>query len=79
MLIPGLPLGFLNISVQVIATVFMPAAMLFLLMLLNDRELMGAHVNSARRNMASVAIMAGLITCNVLYGIATLFPRALGG
>ncbi|MDE2130963.1 MAG: divalent metal cation transporter [Betaproteobacteria bacterium] len=78
-LIPGLPLGFLNISVQVIATVFMPAAMLFLLMLLNDRELMGAHVNSARRNMASVAIMAGLITCNVLYGIATLFPRALGG
>ncbi|MHB0921870.1 MAG: NRAMP family divalent metal transporter [Thiomonas delicata] len=76
---PGLPLGFLNISVQVIATVFMPAAMLFLLMLLNDRELMGAHVNSARRNMASVAIMAGLITCNVLYGIATLFPRALGG
>ena len=78
-LIPGLPLGFLNISVQVIATVFMPAAMLFLLMLLNDRELMGAHVNSARRNMASIAIMAGLITCNVLYGIATLFPRALGG
>ena len=78
-LIPGLPLGFLNISVQVIATVFMPAAMLFLLMLLNDRELMGAHVNSARRNMASVAIMAGLITCNVLYGIVTLFPRALGG
>ena len=76
---PGLPLGFLNISVQVLATVFMPAAMLFLLMLLNDRELMGEHVNSARRNMASVAIMAGLITCNVLYGIATLFPHALGG
>lgn len=78
-LIPGLPLGFLNLSVQVIATVFMPAAMLFLLMLLNDRELMGEHVNSMRRNAASVAIMAGLIVCNVLYGVATLFPRALGG
>ncbi|MDA8257840.1 MAG: divalent metal cation transporter [Betaproteobacteria bacterium] len=78
-MIPGLPLGFLNLSVQVIATVFMPAAMLFLLMLLNDRELMGEHVNSPRRNAVSIAIMAGLILCNGLYGIATLFPHTLGG
>lgn len=78
-MIPGLDLGFLNLSVQVIATVFMPAAMLFLLMLLNDRELMGDHVNSASRNAASIAIMVALIVCNGLYGIATLFPHALGG
>ena len=78
-MIPGLNLGFLNLSVQVIATVFMPAAMLFLLMLLNDRELMGHHVNSPRRNAVSIAIMAGLILCNGLYGIATLFPHAFGG
>ena len=78
-MIPGLRLGFLNLSVQVIATVFMPAAMLFLLILLNDRELMGEHVNSPRRNAVSVAIMAGLILCNGLYGVATLFPHALGG
>lgn len=78
-MIPGLDLGFLNLSVQVIATVFMPAAMLFLLMLLNDRELMGEHVNSSSRNAASIAIMLALIACNGLYGIATLFPHALGG
>ena len=77
-MMPNLSLGFLNLSVQVIATVFMPAAMLFLLMLLNDRELMGEQVNSARRNAVAVAIMVGLIVCNVLYGIATLFPHALG-
>ncbi len=77
-MIPGLDLGFLNLSVQVIATVFMPAAMLFLLMLLNDRELMGEHVNSRARNAASIAIMVALIVCNGLYGIATLFPHALG-
>ena len=75
-MIPGLDLGFLNLSVQVIATVFMPAAMLFLLMLLNDRELMGEHVNSLPRNVASIAIMLALIACNGLYGIATLFPHA---
>ena len=78
-MIPGLNLGFLNLSVQVIATVFMPAAMLFLLLLLNDRELMGEHVNSPRRNAVSIAIMVGLILCNGLYGIVTLFPHAFGG
>ncbi len=78
-MIPGLNLGFLNLSVQVIATVFMPAAMLFLLLLLNDRELMGEHVNSPRRNAISIAIMIGLIVCNSLYGIVTLFPHAFGG
>ena len=78
-MIPGLNLGFLNLSVQVIATVFMPAAMLFLLMLLNDPELMGEHINSSRRNAASISIMIGLIVCNVLYGLATLFPQIFGG
>ncbi len=78
-LIPHVPLGYLNLSVQVIATVFMPAAMLFLLMLLNDRELMGAHVNSPQRNFWSVVILVTLIVCNALYGIATVFPHALGG
>jgi Mn2+/Fe2+ NRAMP family transporter len=52
----------------------MPAAMLFLLMLLNDRELMGSYVNSPRGNAISFAILFGLIAYNVLYGIATLFP-----
>jgi Mn2+/Fe2+ NRAMP family transporter len=75
-LLPNVPLGFLNLSVQVIATIFMPAAMLFLLMLLNDRELMGPYVNSSRRNAVSLAILFALIACNVLYGIATLFPNA---
>ena len=77
-MIPGLDLGFLNLSVQVVATVFMPAAMLFLLMLLNDRELMGVHVNSPARNAVAIAIMFALIACNGLYGVAALFPHALG-
>ncbi|KZC17507.1 metal transporter [Rhodanobacter sp. FW510-R12] len=78
-LFPNLPIGFLNLSVQVIATVFMPAAMLFLLMLLNDRELMGEHANGPVRNALSVAIMLGLIACNVLYGLVTVFPHIFGG
>jgi Mn2+/Fe2+ NRAMP family transporter len=76
-LLPHLPLGFINLSVQVVATLFMPAAMLFLLMLVNDRELMGEYANSPRRNAVSIAILVLLIVCNALYGIATLFPHAL--
>lgn len=78
-MLPHVPLGFLNITVQVIATIFMPAAMLFLLMLVNDTELMGEHANSPRRNAIAVVIMALLIACNGLYGIATVFPHFLGG
>ncbi|MDA8050576.1 MAG: divalent metal cation transporter [Rhodospirillales bacterium] len=77
LMLPHVPVGFLNLTVQVIATVFMPAAMLFLLMLLNDRELVGEHVNSALRNALSVGVMIMLIICNGLYGIATVFPHAL--
>ena len=77
LMLPHVPVGFLNLTVQVIASVFMPAAMLFLLMLLNDRELLGDHVNSPLRNILSVGVMVMLIACNGLYGIATVFPHAL--
>ena len=75
LMLPHVPIGFLNLSVQVIATVFMPVAMLFLLMLLNDRELLGEHVNSPLRNALSIGVMVLLITCNCLYGVSTIFPN----
>jgi Mn2+/Fe2+ NRAMP family transporter len=77
LMFPNVPIGFLNLTVQVIATIFMPAAMLFLLMLLNDRELLGAHVNSPVRNALSIAVMVLLIICNGLYGISSVFPNSL--
>jgi Mn2+/Fe2+ NRAMP family transporter len=77
LMLPNVPVGFLNLTVQVIATVFMPAAMLFLLMLLNDKDLLGEHVNSPLRNALSVGVMLLLITCNGMYGIATIFPNLL--
>jgi Mn2+/Fe2+ NRAMP family transporter len=77
LMLPHVPIGFLNLTVQVIATVFMPAAMLFLLLLLNERELLGEHANSPLRNALSIAVMIVLIVCNALYGITTVFPNAL--
>jgi Mn2+/Fe2+ NRAMP family transporter len=70
-IIHAIPLGFLNLTVQVVATIFMPAALLFLLMLLNDRELMGNEVNGPVRNALSIGLMGLLILCNALYGLAS--------
>ncbi|WP_291493013.1 NRAMP family divalent metal transporter [Desulfurella sp.] len=74
-LIPHMPLGLLNLAVQVIATIFMPAAMLFLLMLLNDKEIMGDYVNKPWQNIAAFTIVGILIIANMLYGYTVMFHK----
>ena len=74
-LIPQAPLGFLNLTVQVIASIFMPAALLFLLLLLNDREIMGRHVNKPWQNVAAIGIVGLLVVLNGLYGMSVVFPH----
>ncbi len=74
-LIPNAPLGFLNLTVQVIASIFMPAALLFLLLLLNDREIMGQFVNRKWQNLMAYVIVGLLVVLNGLYGVSVVFPR----
>jgi Mn2+/Fe2+ NRAMP family transporter len=72
-LIPNISLGFLNLTVQVIASIFMPAAMLFLLLLANDREIMGKYANTKFQNVSAILIMSVLILMSGLYGISLIF------
>ncbi|MCY0879709.1 MAG: divalent metal cation transporter [Firmicutes bacterium] len=74
-LIPHAPLGFLNLTVQVLASIFMPAALLFLLLLLNDREIMGQYVNRRWQNISAIVIVALLVGLNGLYGLSVVFPK----
>ncbi|MCL4404721.1 divalent metal cation transporter [Candidatus Marsarchaeota archaeon] len=74
-MIPNVPLGFLNLTVQVIASIFMPAALLFLLLLVNDKEVMGKRVNNKWENASIITIMAVLITMSSLYGLSLVFPH----
>jgi Mn2+/Fe2+ NRAMP family transporter len=76
-LIPNVPLGFLNITVQVIASIFMPAALLFLLLLVNDKEVMGKRVNKRWENVSIVTIMIVLVSMSSLYGLSLVFPHLL--
>jgi Mn2+/Fe2+ NRAMP family transporter len=74
-LIPNAPLSFLNLTVQVVASIFMPAALLFLLLLLNDREIMGVHINRPWQNIVAVAIVGLLVVLNGMYGLSVVVPR----
>jgi Mn2+/Fe2+ NRAMP family transporter len=77
-LIPGAPLLAMTLTVNVIATLLMAPALLFLLLLVNDREIMGDLANTWRANLAGVSITVGIALVGVAYGVITVFPGLLG-
>jgi len=77
-LIPHAPLEFIILTVNVIAVLAMPPALAFLMLLVNDREVMGEHVNSFWGNLAGVTVTLLLIIAGLWYGLATVFPRSFG-
>lgn len=76
-LIPGAPLVLITLFVQVIAVTLLPAALVFLILLLNDEETMGKHKNTWSQNVANIGITAMIIVVSTLYGISALFPSLL--
>ena len=51
-LIPGAPLVAVTLAVNVIATLLMAPAIVFVLVLVNDQEIMGSQANSRWMNLA---------------------------
>jgi Mn2+/Fe2+ NRAMP family transporter len=78
-LIPSFPLEFVVLTVNVIAVLAMPPALAFLLLLVNDREVMGEHVNGTLANAAGITVTLLLIVAGIAFGVATVFPKWLGG
>jgi Mn2+/Fe2+ NRAMP family transporter len=78
-LIPSFPLEYVVLTVNVIAVLAMPPALAFLLLLVNDREVMGEYVNGFWANLAGVSVAVLLVIAGLAFGVATVFPRALGG
>ncbi|MGO9145025.1 MAG: NRAMP family divalent metal transporter [Desulfomonilia bacterium] len=73
-LIPGAPLITITMFVQVVAVTLLPAALVFLLLLLNDKPLMGEHVNTRSQNIMNWMIVIFVVIMSSLMGIGTLFP-----
>ena len=73
-LLPGSPLGLLTEGVQVLAGVLLPSASVFLLLLCNDREVLGPWVNGRKVNMFVSAVVAVLVSLSVILTASVLFP-----
>jgi Mn2+/Fe2+ NRAMP family transporter len=73
-LIPGAPLGLITTSVQALAGLLLPSASVFLLLLCNDREVLGPWVNSAWLNALAAIIITVLLLLSGVLMATTLFP-----
>ena len=76
-LIPGIPLVYIVLVVNVIAVLAMPPALLFLYMLVNDREIMGDLVSPIWANILALGVVIVLIAAGILFGVSVVSPHAL--
>ncbi|MBV9801842.1 MAG: divalent metal cation transporter [Solirubrobacterales bacterium] len=68
-LIPGAPLLSIALNANVLATVLLPVALVFMIMLANDRELMGRWANGAALNWVAIGIVVFISVCGAAYAI----------
>ena len=73
-MIPGAPLVLITLFVQVIAVTLLPAALVFLLLLLNDSKTMGEYCNNEWQNLVGGFIVVSIIVLSTLFGISVMFP-----
>ena len=74
-LIPNAPLVFISLIVNVIATLAMPPAIVFLMLLVNDREIMGEYANGRLTNFLGITVTVLLVLAGIIFGITTAFPQ----
>jgi NRAMP (natural resistance-associated macrophage protein)-like metal ion transporter len=77
-LIPGMPLGLLTNAVQTLAGVLLPSATVFLLLLCNDKAVLGPWANGRWLNLFTGAVIAGLVMLSVILTAAVLYPDIPG-
>ena len=74
-LIPGAPLGLMTTAVQALAGLLLPSASVFLLLLCNDREVLGPWVNRPWLNWVAGLIVGTLLLLSGILMATTLFPK----
>jgi NRAMP (natural resistance-associated macrophage protein)-like metal ion transporter len=77
-LIPGAPLGLITEGVQTLAGVLLPSATVFLLLLCNDRAVLGPWVNGRFTNLFTGAVIAALVMLSVILTASVLYPGITG-
>lgn len=77
-LIPGSPLGLLTEAVQTLAGVLLPSATVFLLLLCNDKAVLGPWVNSRKLNLFTGAVVWVLVMLSIILTASVMYPDITG-
>ncbi|KVL40006.1 manganese transporter [Burkholderia territorii] len=77
-LIPGSPLGLLTEAVQTLAGVLLPSATVFLLVLCNDRQVLGPWINSTKLNVFTGAVIWVLVLLSIILTASVMYPDISG-
>ncbi|MUM19017.1 divalent metal cation transporter [Mycobacterium sp. CBMA271] len=73
-LIPNAPLGLMTTAVQALAGLLLPSASVFLLLLCNDKAVLGPWVNKPWLNIVAGLIVGVLLLLSGILMATTLFP-----
>jgi Mn2+/Fe2+ NRAMP family transporter len=73
-LIPGAPLGVITEAVQALCGILLPLTSVFLLMLCNDREVLGPWTNPPALKAFASVVVGVLMVLSLILTITTLFP-----
>ena len=73
-LLPGAPLGLVTTAVQALAGVLLPSASVFLLLLCNDRVVLGPWANPRWLNAIATVVVGVLLVLSALLTLTTLLP-----
>ncbi|HEY5091955.1 MAG TPA: NRAMP family divalent metal transporter [Acidimicrobiales bacterium] len=72
-LLPGAPLGLITLAVQAMCGLMLPSTTIFVLLLCNDREVLGPWVNGKWLNAAASIIVTVLVVLSITMMVSTLF------
>jgi NRAMP (natural resistance-associated macrophage protein)-like metal ion transporter len=72
-LIPRAPLGVITTSVQALAGVLLPSATVFLLLLCNDKDVLGPWVNRPWLNAVAAFVVSILLMMSLILMVTTMF------
>ncbi len=72
-LIPGAPLGLITLAVQAMCGLMLPSTTIFVLLLCNDRAVLGPWVNSRWLNALATIIVSILVVLSITMMASTLF------
>jgi NRAMP (natural resistance-associated macrophage protein)-like metal ion transporter len=75
-LLRGAPLGLITTGVQALAGILLPSATVFLLLLCNDRDVLGPWTNPRWLNALAALVVGILVVLSTMLTITTLFPHA---